>query len=76
MNLKPDWSRPRAGAPSVRLACFLYDLIGLFAVLNILRPEFYREVAKDPLFAPMMTGPPILLIMGVAMIWRMVNFKI
>jgi Flp pilus assembly protein TadB len=48
----------------------------LFAILNVLRPEFYGAVANDPLFAPMMTGPPILLIMGVAMIWRMVNFKI
>jgi Flp pilus assembly protein TadB len=48
----------------------------LFAILTILRPEFYGAVANDPLFAPMMTGPPILLIMGTVMIWRMVNFKI
>ncbi|MGD9966265.1 MAG: type II secretion system F family protein [Hyphomonadaceae bacterium] len=61
-----------------RMSCIVLAVlpVGLFTILNILRPEFYGEVAGDPLFAPMMTGPPILLIMGVAMIWRMVNFKI
>lgn len=61
-----------------RMSCIVLAIlpIALFAILNLLRPEFYGEVASDPLFAPMMTGPPILLIMGVVMIWRMVNFKI
>ncbi len=61
-----------------RMSCIILAAlpIVLFAILNVLRPEFYGEVAQDPLFAPMMTAPPILLVMGVAMIWRMVNFKI
>jgi tight adherence protein B len=61
-----------------RMSCIILAIlpIALFAILNILRPEFYGAVANDPLFAPMMTGPPILLIMGTVMIWRMVNFKI
>jgi tight adherence protein B len=61
-----------------RMSCIILAIlpIALFGILNLLRPEFYGAVASDPLFAPMMTGPPILLIMGVAMIWRMVNFKI
>lgn len=61
-----------------RMSCIILAAlpIVLFAILNVLRPEFYGEVAQDPLFAIMMTGPPILLIMGVVMIWRMVNFKI
>jgi tight adherence protein B len=61
-----------------RMSCIILAIlpIALFAILNILRPEFYGAVSNDPLFAPMMTGPPILLIMGVFMIWRMVNFKI
>ncbi len=61
-----------------RMSCIILAIlpIALFAILNLLRPEFYGDVAADPLFAPMMTAPPILLIMGVAMIWRMVNFKI
>lgn len=61
-----------------RLSCIILAIlpIALFAILNLLRPQFYAAVASDPLFAPLMTGPPILLIIGVVTIWRMVNFKI
>jgi tight adherence protein B len=61
-----------------RLSCIILAIlpIALFAILNLLRPQFYAAVAGDPLFAPLMTGPPILLIIGVVTIWRMVNFKI
>jgi tight adherence protein B len=61
-----------------RLSCIILAIlpIFLFAVLNLMRPEFYGEVANDPLFVPMMTAPPILLVLGVVSIWRMVNFKI
>ena len=61
-----------------RMSCIILAILPVapFAILNLLRPEFYGAVASDPLFAPMMTAPPILLILGVAMIWRMVNFKI
>lgn len=61
-----------------RMSCIILAIlpIALFAILNLLRPEFYGEVAQDPLFAPLMTGPPILLMLGVFMIWRMVNLKV
>ena len=61
-----------------RMSCIILAIlpVALFAILGLLRPEFYGDVSSDPLFAPMMTAPPILLVMGVAMIWRMVNFKI
>lgn len=61
-----------------RMSCIILAIlpVALFAILGLLRPEFYGDVSSDPLFAPMMTAPPILLLMGVAMIWRMVNFKI
>jgi tight adherence protein B len=61
-----------------RLSCIILAVlpIFLFAILSLLRPEFYGAVASDPLFAPMMTLPPILLVIGVTFIWRMVNFKI
>jgi tight adherence protein B len=61
-----------------RMSCIILAAlpIFLFAVLNLMRPEFYAAVANDPLFAPMMTAPPILLVIGVVTIWRMVNFKI
>lgn len=61
-----------------RMSCIILAIlpIALFLVLSILRPQFYGEVANDPLFVPMMTAPPILLVLGVLMIWRMVNFRI
>jgi hypothetical protein len=30
----------------------------------------------DPLFWPMMSGPPILLITGAVIIWRMIHIKV
>lgn len=44
--------------------------------LMVLRPEFYLEVAPDPLFWPMISLAPILLLTGAAIIWRMVNVRI
>lgn len=46
---------------------------GSIALLN---PDYYRAVAKDPLFLPLMCEPPLLLTIGAAIIWRMVNFEI
>ncbi len=61
-----------------RLSCIMLAIlpVALFAILNVMRPEFYGAVSSDPLFVPLMTGPPILLVLGVVVIWRMVNFKI
>ncbi len=61
-----------------RMSCMVLTglPIFLFLILSLVRPEFYAAVAQDPLFVPMMTAPPILLVMGSFMIWRMVNFKI
>ena len=42
----------------------------------LLRPEYYREVAGDPLFWPMMAEPPIMLTIGAIVIWRMINFRV
>ncbi len=50
--------------------------VALFSILAVFRPEFYGAVSNDPLFAPMMTLPPILLVIGIFIIWRMVNFRI
>jgi tight adherence protein B len=61
-----------------RMSCIVLTIlpVAVFAILSIVRPEFYGAVAADPLFAPMMTGPPILLLMGAFIIWRMVNFRV
>ncbi len=44
--------------------------------LVLLRPEFFSQVAQDPLFWPMMSFSPVSLAIGSAMIWRMVNIRI
>jgi tight adherence protein B len=44
--------------------------------LMLMRPDFYTEVAGDPLFWPMMAVAPIMLTIGATIIWRMVNVKI
>jgi tight adherence protein B len=61
-----------------RMSCMVLSAlpIGLFTILSLLRPEFYGAVAGDPLFAPMMTAPPLLLIFGAGWIWRMVDIKV
>jgi tight adherence protein B len=41
-----------------------------------LRPQYYRDVAADPLFWPLMSGPPFLLALGALAIWRMINFRV
>lgn len=45
-------------------------------VIMFLRPTFFSDVYKDPLFWPMISFAPISLAIGSTMIWRMVNFKI
>ena len=44
--------------------------------LLLLQPDYYRQVAGDPLFWPMMSVPPMLLIAGALMIWRMINIRV
>jgi tight adherence protein B len=44
--------------------------------LMLVSPSFFREVAHDRLFWPMMSFAPVSLAIGAAMIWRMVNLKI
>lgn len=50
--------------------------LAVVSVIMLLRPEYYREVAADPLFWPMMAGPPTLWAIGALTIWRMINFRI
>jgi tight adherence protein B len=44
--------------------------------ITAFRPGYYSEVASDPLFWPLMSGPPILILIGALIISRMINFKI
>jgi tight adherence protein B len=42
----------------------------------VMRPEYYRAVASDPLFWPMMSVPPVLMLVGSLVIWRMIDIKV
>jgi tight adherence protein B len=44
--------------------------------LLLLNPAFYTQVMGDPLFWPMMSGPPILLVTGAVIIWRMIHIRV
>jgi tight adherence protein B len=72
--------RAKVGAITAegRLSCFVVSGLPIAVVLAImvLNPSFYVDVSTDPLFWPMMSVPPVLLILGVWVIWRMVNMKI
>lgn len=72
--------RAKVGAITAegRLSCFVVSGLPIAVVLAImvLNPSFYVDVSTDPLFWPMMSVPPVLLIIGVWVIWRMVNMKI
>ena len=50
--------------------------VAVMSVIMLMRPEYYREVAGDPLFWPMMSVPPLLWMVGALVIWRMINFRI
>jgi tight adherence protein B len=44
--------------------------------LLLLRPAFFMDVAKDPLFWPMISFAPVSLTIGSAIIWKLVNIRI
>jgi len=44
--------------------------------IMLINPAFFRDVAPDPLFWPMLSYAPISLAIGSTMVWRMVNLKI
>lgn len=44
--------------------------------LLLLNPGFYTQVMGDPLFWPMMSVPPVLLVTGAVIIWRMIHIRV
>jgi tight adherence protein B len=44
--------------------------------LLLLNPGFYTQVMGDPLFWPMMSVPPVLLVAGAVIIWRMIHIRV
>ena len=46
------------------------------AVILIAAPDFYIQVADDPLFLPCMLGALVLMLTGIYVMFRMVNFRV
>jgi tight adherence protein B len=42
----------------------------------LIRPQYYADVAHDRLFWWLMAEPPVLLVIGALIIWRMINFRV
>ena len=50
--------------------------VAVGGAILVLRPDYYGDVASDPLFWPMMMVPPLLLAAGAFAIWKMISFKV
>jgi tight adherence protein B len=61
-----------------RISCFVVGGLPFLLALAILalNPAFFTDVARDPLFVPMIGGGFVLWAIGIWWIWRMVNFKV
>jgi tight adherence protein B len=61
-----------------RISLFIVGGLPVVVVgaIMLLRPAFYLEVSSDPLFVPMMAFPPVLLLIGILIMWKMINFKV
>lgn len=68
----------RAVSAEGRMSALVVGLLpfALISFIMLVRPEFFTAVSADPLFAPMIAGGFVLLVIGEIWIWRMVNFRI
>jgi len=48
----------------------------LMGVISLLRPEYYSVVAPDPFFWPVLGVGFILMVLGIIVMYRMVNFRV
>ena len=68
----------RAVSAEGRISAWVIGLMPFFviAVVNLIAPEFFRDVSTDPLFIPLFVVAGVLLMFGEIIIYRMVNFRI
>lgn len=71
------FSKIRAVSAEGRLSGVFIGLmpIVVFVALSLLNPDYFAEVYPDPLFMPLMGIAFVLLVLGQAVIWKMVNFR-
>lgn len=68
----------RAVSAEGRMSALIVGVLpfALIGFIMLVHPEFFRDVAADPIFFPTLTGAFVLLVIGEIWIWRMVNFRI
>jgi tight adherence protein B len=71
------FAKIRAVSAEGRLSGIFIGLMPLivFGAVSFLNPGYFAEVYPDPLFLPLMAIAGGLLVLGQAIIWKMVNFK-
>jgi tight adherence protein B len=71
------FAKIRAVSAEGRLSGIFIGMMPLvvFGAVSFLNPGYFAEVYPDPLFLPLMGIAGGLLVLGQAIIWKMVNFK-
>ena len=68
----------RAVSAEGRMSAWVIGMMPFFVigVVNLLVPQFFRDVSDDPLFIPLFALAGALLVIGEIIIYRLVNFRI
>lgn len=71
------FAKIRTASAEGRLSAFIISLMPVFVmgVVNILNPKYFGDVYHDSLFWPLMGLAAFLLLSGITVIWKMVNFR-
>jgi tight adherence protein B len=71
------FAKIRAVSAEGRMSAIVISAMPLvvFAIVNLISPNYFGEVLTDPWFLPMMGVGTALLLLGQIIIWKMVNFR-
>jgi tight adherence protein B len=73
MKLKIKAASAEGRFSAVVLSIVPFALMGILTTMN---PGFYGEVMDDPIFMPGMAGAFIMMVFGIIVMWRLVNFRV
>jgi tight adherence protein B len=68
----------RALSAEGRFSAVLLSILpfALMGVIMAIRPQYYRAVSGDPVFMPILGVGIVLMVMGIIVMYRMVNFRV
>jgi len=68
----------RALSAEGRLSAWVLSGLPFFvvSVIWMMNPDYYRQASSDPLFPLLITVGVVLLILGIFILWRLVNFRV